>query len=87
VRIFRLWQEGRPDEARELFERALPILAFSNQHIEVSIRFWKSVRRRQGLFATDSCRPPVHPLDAVQIEQAEALGRRAIALEAEVTGS
>jgi dihydrodipicolinate synthase/N-acetylneuraminate lyase len=86
-RIFRLWEEGCRDDARTLFERALPILAFSNQHIEVSIRFWKSVRRRQGILATDACRPPVRPLDAVELEQAETLGSRAIALEAELTGS
>lgn len=87
VRIFTLWQQGQHDAARELFERVLPILAFSNQHIEVSIRFWKGVRRRQGLFATDSCRPPVRPLDSVQAGQAEALGRRAMALDAGLTES
>lgn len=85
VRIFGLWSQGRRDEARALFERALPILAFSNQHIEVSIRFWKSVRHRQGLFSTDGCRPPTRPLDTVQAQQSATLGSRAIALEAELS--
>lgn len=83
VRIFDLWQEGREDEARAWFERALPVLAFSNQHIDVSIRFWKRLRCRQGIFATDRCRPPVRPLDPVQEQEAGRLVRRAVALEAE----
>jgi 4-hydroxy-tetrahydrodipicolinate synthase len=84
VRIFDLWSAARRDDARALFERALPVLAFSNQHIDVSIRFWKHVRRRQGLFATERCRPPARAFDAVQREEAARLADDAIALEAEV---
>jgi dihydrodipicolinate synthase/N-acetylneuraminate lyase len=84
VRIFDLWAAGRHDRARALFERALPVLAFSNQQIDISIRFWKGVRRRQNIFATEVCRPPLAPLDSVQAEEAEHLVRRAIQLEAEI---
>jgi 2-keto-3-deoxy-L-arabinonate dehydratase len=84
VRIFELWAGGRRDAARTLFDRALPVLAFSNQQIDVSIRFWKAVRRRQGIFASEACRPPLATLDPVQAEEAERLGRRALQLEAEV---
>ena len=83
VRIHRLHAAGRRDEARALFERALPVLAFANQHIDVSIRFWKLYRHRQGLFATAACRSPVAPLDAVQQAEAERLAERALALDAE----
>ena len=83
VRIWDLWTAGKRDEARALFERALPVLAFSNQQIEVSIRFWKQVRHLQGIFATARCRPPVRELDSVQQEEAERLARRAIELERE----
>jgi 4-hydroxy-tetrahydrodipicolinate synthase len=86
VRIFELWTAGEPAAARALFERALPILAFSNQHIEVSIQFWKRVRQRQGLFATTRCRPPIRPLDAVQAAEADRLAERARALDAEILG-
>jgi dihydrodipicolinate synthase/N-acetylneuraminate lyase len=82
VRIFDLWSAGRHDAARALFERALPVLAFSNQHIDVSIRFWKHVRRLQGIFDDPRCRPPVRPLDRVRQEEAERLAARALALEA-----
>jgi 4-hydroxy-tetrahydrodipicolinate synthase len=86
VRIFDLWTAGEPAAARALFERALPILAFSNQHIEVSIQFWKRVRARQGLFSTTRCRPPILPLDAVQAAEADRLAERAQALDAEMLG-
>jgi 4-hydroxy-tetrahydrodipicolinate synthase len=86
VRIFDLWSRGRQDQARTLFERALPILAFSNQHIEISIPFWKQLRRRQGIFTTALCRPPIRPLDRVQQAEADRLAVRALALEAERDG-
>jgi 4-hydroxy-tetrahydrodipicolinate synthase len=83
VRVWDLWAAGRRDDARALFERALPVLAFSNQQIEISIRFWKHVRCLQGIFATARCRPPVRELDPVQQEEAERLARRAVQLERE----
>ena len=82
VRIFELWSAGRHDAARALFERALPVLAFSNQYIDVSIRFWKHVRRLQGIFSDERCRPPIGELDPIQKKEAERLGTRALALEA-----
>ena len=48
VRVFGLFTGGRRGVARALFERMLPVITFSNQHIEVSIRFWKRYRLRQG---------------------------------------
>jgi 4-hydroxy-tetrahydrodipicolinate synthase len=84
VRVFRLWADGKRDAARALFERMLPILAFSNQHIAVSIAFWKGVRKAERIFATDLCRPPVAPLDAVQKAEAALLAARAEALDLEL---
>jgi 4-hydroxy-tetrahydrodipicolinate synthase len=81
VRIFHLWSAGRREEARAAFERALPVIAFSNQHINVSIPFWKHVRRRQGLFDTERCRPPIPALDPVQQAEAERLAAIACALD------
>ena len=84
VRIFDLWQHGDHDEARQLFERCLPIIAFANQEIGISITFWKKVRQRAGLFATDRVRPPVVGLDAVQATEAAGLAVRALALDGEL---
>jgi len=83
VRIHRLFHAGRPDAARALFERLLPVLAFTQAHLNVSIRVFKMIRQRQRIFATDRCRPPVPELDQFQRREAEALVARAIALDTE----
>ncbi len=83
VRIHRLFHDGREAEARALFERLLPVLAFTQAHLHVSIRVFKMIRHRQGIFATDRCRPPVPELDAFQRREADALVARAIALDDE----
>ena len=81
VAIHRHHAAGEHAEARRLFETMLPILAFSNQHIDVSIRFFKQLRRARGLFATDRCRPPVAHFDAVQQREADRLVALALSLE------
>jgi 4-hydroxy-tetrahydrodipicolinate synthase len=82
--ICRAFTGGRAEDARHLFEAALPALVFANQHLDVSIRFLKQLRVAQGLFATDRCRPPVAPLDRFQQRSAERLARQVQALEAEM---
>jgi 4-hydroxy-tetrahydrodipicolinate synthase len=82
VRIFDLWTKGEHDAARATFERILPVITFSNQHIEVSIRFWKRVRVLEGIFAGAECRA-ARPLDPVQAAEAELLAGRAIQLSRE----
>lgn len=81
VRLFAAWQRGERELARQMFEDMLPILAFSNQHIDVSGRFWKQVRVAQGIFTNDHCRLP-KPLDAVQQTEADLLATRVLAMEA-----
>ncbi len=80
-RIWRLWVEGERAAAQDLFERCMPILAFSNQDIGVSVAFWKRVRVASGIFASDRCRPPIQKLDAVQVAIADALVPRALDIE------
>lgn len=81
VQLFNAWQKGDHSEARRLFETILPIIAFSNQHIDVSGRFWKYVRVQQGIFTSDYCRLP-EPLDPVQMIEAKHFCQRVLALEA-----
>ncbi|HRK24850.1 MAG TPA: dihydrodipicolinate synthase family protein [Beijerinckiaceae bacterium] len=86
VAIHRLFAAGRKDEARSLFERLLPFVAFSNQHIDVSIRFFKRLRLLDGTFSTDHCRPPTPMLDPYQQATLNLLARRAVALDGEMGG-
>lgn len=83
VAIYEAHRRGDAEKARRIFERLLPIVAFSHQHIDVSIRFFKRLRHAEGLFATDRCRLPP-PLDAVQQAAAERMVLRAIELQAQV---
>ena len=73
VVIYRLFAAGEELAARELFEALLPFLAFSNQHIDVSIRFFKALRQKAGLFETAECRSPVPLLDKFHSAEANRL--------------
>jgi len=80
VKIFDAWQKDDHKEARRLFELILPVMAFSNQHIDVSGRFWKYVRVQQGVFSSAYCRLP-SPLDEVQMAEAEYMYGRVKEIE------
>ena len=79
--IFRLYKENRQKEARELFERLQPILAFSNQHLDISIHFFKRLLWKQGVYSTPLVREPILPFDSVHKEEADYLISRVIELE------
>lgn len=64
VSIYNLYREGRRDDARALFNRLLPILAFSNQHLDISLHFFKRLLHAQGVYETPYVREPVLPFDA-----------------------
>lgn len=83
TRIFALHRAGSRKEARELFHRLLPVLAFSNQHLDISIHFFKRLLHRQGVCATPMVRPPILPFDAAHERVADELIKHALALMAE----
>lgn len=87
VQIHRLFAAGRREEAEALFGQLLPFVAFSNQHLEVSIRFFKRLRLLDGTFATDHCRAPTVPLDPFQMASMERLAPRAVALDKALAGA
>ncbi|MDX9971509.1 MAG: dihydrodipicolinate synthase family protein [FCB group bacterium] len=64
VAIYNLYREGRRDDARVLFNRLLPVLAFSNQHLDISLHFFKRLLHAQGMYETPAVREPVLPFDA-----------------------
>jgi 4-hydroxy-tetrahydrodipicolinate synthase len=80
TRIFALYQSGQRDDARALFNRLLPVLAFSNQHLDISIHFFKRLLHRQGLYATDRVRQPILPFDAHHARIADELIDHALRL-------
>lgn len=84
VRIYRLYTAGERQAARELFERVLPILAFANQHLGISIHFFKRLLAAQGIYPTAAVREPIVPFDAAHARVADELIARACALERQV---
>lgn len=85
VRIYRLHTAGQRQSARELFDKVLPILAFANQHLDVSIHFFKRLLHAQGIYPTPAVRPPILPFDKVHARIADELTARAAALEHETS--
>lgn len=80
VRIFAAWERGDVEEARRLFELILPVMVFTNQHIDISRKFWKYVRVRQNIFTTLNCRQSAE-FDPIQQSEASRLCDRVLALE------
>lgn len=83
-RIYQLYQQGQAQAARDLFEKILPVLAFTHQHLHVSIAFAKKLRQREGIFSTDRCRPPIADLDVYQNREAEHWIERVLTLQNEL---
>jgi 4-hydroxy-tetrahydrodipicolinate synthase len=86
VRIYALHRMGCRDEARTLFNRLLPVLAFSNQHLDISLHFFKRLLHAQGIYATSAVREPVLPFDAYHERVAEELIAYAQNLLADLRG-
>lgn len=72
-RVFDCWHRGERDEAREVFKSVLPVLAFTRQHIDVSIHFYKRLFHRLGIFRTTRTRRPAASYDAFHERQGEWL--------------
>lgn len=83
--IYRLWKSGKEAEAEILFREILPVLAFSNQHLEISIHFFKRLLFKQGIYPTDLVREPILPFDKIHREIADKLISLIINIENKIT--
>lgn len=84
VGILNLYRQERRDEAVDWFRRLLPILTFSNQHLDISILFFKRLLYRQGLYPTDKVRCSTRHWDKYNRRQADHLIDEALALIGEM---
>ncbi len=87
TRIFGLYHSGSRDQARALFEQLLPVLAFANQHLDISVHFFKRLLHKQGIYATSRVREPILPFDEAHERTAEQLIERTRELCEQVRGS
>lgn len=82
--IYRLWKSGKEVEATRLFQKIVPVLAFSNQHLDISIHFFKRLLYRQGIYPTSLVREPILKFDSIHEEIANQHIDTVIHLENEI---
>ncbi len=93
-KIFRAHEAGDRDTARRWFQRILPVLAFTRQHLDVSIHFYKRLYQHRGIFDTALTRQRTVGYDAYHALRRRAdstarrdrTGRRTLRLEETLHG-
>jgi dihydrodipicolinate synthase/N-acetylneuraminate lyase len=64
ARVMKSYRGGDRDAATEQFHLMLPVLAFTRQHLDISIQFHKRLFHRRGIFSTPNVRKRSVPYDA-----------------------
>lgn len=85
--IYNRFKGGDYAGAETLFNELLPVLAFSNQHLDISIHFYKRLLYRQGIYSTPNVRLPILPFDAYHEQIADRLIERVMLMEANLVHS
>lgn len=70
VTIYNMFKNGNIVEARNLFNDILPIINFSNQNINLSIKFFKNTRVKEKIFKSNLCRNKEAKMDLFQKKEA-----------------
>jgi dihydrodipicolinate synthase/N-acetylneuraminate lyase len=73
AKIFREFHKGNIQEATALFNEILPVLAFSNQYLDISIHFFKRLLWKQGIYPTPEVRQTLLPFDDIHMGLADNL--------------
>ena len=73
VKIYNLFNKGYYYEARNLFNEILPIINFSNQNIDISIKFFKNARVQEKIFSSNFCRNKKAKFDGFQKKEAKEM--------------
>lgn len=81
VAVDRMWRDGDRAGSQALFGQLAPILEFSNRDLDHSIRFFKRMRQRTGLFASDHVRVTPAAMNPADSAEADRLIALAAALE------
>ena len=81
TKILKDFRQGNTHEATSLFNEILPILAFSNQHLDISIHFFKRLLWKRCIYPTPNVRQPILPFDEIQQEIADGLIQKVMDIE------
>lgn len=84
TKIFTDYREGAIKKALALFNQILPVLSFSNQHLDISIHFFKRLLWKQGIYPTPHVREPILPFDQIHQEIADELIDQIIQIEHQI---
>jgi len=87
TQIYREYTNGKLRQAELLFNELLPVIAFANQHLDISVHFFKRLLFHQGIYSTYSVRQPKLQFDKIHQEIADKLIVHAMALEERVKTS
>jgi len=79
-KIYQLHRTGARERAKNIFYDLLTILAFSHQHLDISIHFGKRLYHQLGIFKTFRVREPILPFDTFHERIADEMIERAIDL-------
>ncbi len=79
--IYNLTINRKFDQARELFNSIIPIISFTHQHIDISIKFSKMLRVKEGIFDTNVCRGEIFDFDEYQLKEVNILLERIISIQ------
>lgn len=85
--IYNAFISGDEAGAEALFQELLPVLAFSNQHLDISIHFYKRLLYRQGIYSTPDVRTPILSFDDYHENIADKLILQVMAMENRLTDS
>jgi 4-hydroxy-tetrahydrodipicolinate synthase len=85
-RIFDAYMRGDVETAQHWYHRILPVLAFTRQHLEISIHFYKQLFVHRGLFRTACTRKRTVSYDRYHEAYGKNLIRYLDRLESEAEG-
>ena len=79
--VYNLAINHKIDKARALFNLIIPIISFTHQHIDISIKFAKMLRVKEGIFDTNVCRGEISDFDEYQLKEANILLEKIISIQ------
>jgi len=86
VRVMELYRKGCREEAKKCFHLLLPVLAFTRQHLDISIQFHKRLFHKRGIFSTPSVRKRSIAYDTFHEQYGDELISYLDRVEAQVFG-
>jgi len=81
AKIFRDFHKGDIQEVTALFNEIVPVLAFSNQYLDISIHFFKRLLWKQGIYPSPEVRQTLLPFDDIHRDMADILILKVVEIE------